>query len=61
MVRVANPIEQLTAALSDRYTIRAGVGRQREGHVNLSRDLKHERDVAMEYFRRAIEADAGRA
>ncbi len=54
-----NPLERLTSALSDRYTIERELGAGGMATVYLADDLKHERQVAVKVLRPELAAALG--
>ena len=56
---VSDPVERLTVALADRYTIELELGAGGMATVYLARDLKHERQVAVKVLRPELAAALG--
>ena len=56
---MADLLEQLKAALADRYTIDREIGRGGMATVYLAQDLKHERQVAVKVLRPELAASLG--
>ncbi|HET7380932.1 MAG TPA: serine/threonine-protein kinase, partial [Gaiellales bacterium] len=57
---VSDPLAKLRAGLRDRYTIEAELGRGGMATVYRSRDLKHDRDVAVKVLRPELAEALGR-
>ena len=56
---MADLLEQLKAALADRYTIEREIGRGGMATVYLAEDLKHHRKVAVKVLRPELAATLG--
>ncbi len=53
------PLERLTQALADRYTVEHEIGRGGMATVYLAQDLKHDRQVAVKVLRPELAAGLG--
>ncbi len=56
---MSNPLDHLTSALADRYTIERELGRGGMAVVYLAEDLKHDRKVAIKVLRPELSATMG--
>ncbi|MCX5756102.1 MAG: hypothetical protein NTX19_08310 [Gemmatimonadetes bacterium] len=54
-----NPLDQLTAALADRYEVEHEIGAGGMATVYLARDLKHNRRVALKVLKPELGAVLG--